>query len=154
MQLPQRLELLQLYFSVPIPSLEYIASERGSLGRTGDWQTAWFEWRVFGGDGDNGDHFELNYQRWLDAPTDTFDIFRGVRVAPGRYWWPRYEVQYQMSAAHPVSVAAFVNWGAFYGGRSADVELQGTWRGGGHAIGGANVTLTAARLPGGGFTPL
>ena len=59
-----------------------------------------------------------------------------------------------MSAAHPLSFAAFVNWGPFYGGRSADVELQGTWRGAGHAIVGANVTRTAARLPGRGFTAL
>ena len=40
---------------------------------------------MFGGDRDNGDHFEVNFQRWLDAPTDTFDIFRGIQIAPGRY---------------------------------------------------------------------
>jgi len=45
-----------------------------------------------------------------------------------------------------------VNWGRFYAGRSADLELEGTWRGGGHAIIGANLTRTAARLPAGGFT--
>ena len=151
---PHVLGIRQLDFTVPIPSWDVIANETGSLGRTADWQTAWFEWRVFGGDRDNGDHFEVNFQRWLDAPTDTFDIFRGIRVAPGRYWWPRYELQYEMSAAHPLSFAAFVNWGPFYGGRSADVELQGTWRGAGHAIVGANVTRTAARLPGRGFTAL
>ena len=46
----------------------------------------------------------------------------------------------------------FLNWGPFYGGRSADVELQGTWRGGGHVIVSADLSRTAARLPGGGFT--
>jgi hypothetical protein len=149
---PHALGIRQLDFTFPIPSWDIIANESGSLGRTGDWQTAWFEWRMFGGDRDNGDHFEINVQRQFDAPPDTFELFRGVGVPPGRYWWSRYELQYAMSSAHPLSFAAFVNWGRFYGGRSADLELEGTWRGGGHAIIGANLTRTAARLPAGGFT--
>src|SRR5437667_1418400 len=151
---PHALGIRQLDFTVPIPSWDIIANASGSVGRTGDWQTAWFEWRVLGGDRDNGDHFEINYQRQFDAPPDTFAMFRGVSVPPGRYWWSRYELQYETSAAHAVSVAAFVNWGPFYGGRSADLELQGTWRGGGHAIVGVSVARTAARLPAGGFTAL
>jgi len=151
---PHALGIRQLDFTVPIPSWDIIADASGSLGRTGDWQTAWFEWRVFGGDRDNGDHFEINYQRQFDAPPDTFEMFRGVSVPPGRYWWSRYELQYETSAAHPLSIGAFVNWGPFYGGRSADLELQGTWRGGGHAIVGVTLTRTAARLPAGGFTAL
>ena len=151
---PHALGIRQLDFTVPIPSWDIIADASGSLGRTGDWQTAWFEWRLFGGDRDNGDHFEINYQRQFDAPRDTFEMFRGVSVPPGRYWWSRYELQYETSAAHPLSIGAFVNWGPFYGGRSADLELQGTWRGGGHAIVGVNLTRTAARLPARGFTAL
>ncbi len=149
---PHFLGIRQLDFE--IPAWDIIANQSGSLGRTGDWQTAWLEWRLFGGDLQSGDHFEINYQRLMDAPTDSFDIFRSVKIPPGRYWWSRYELQYFMAAAHPLSFGAFVNWGRFYGGRSADVELQGTWRGGGHVILSANVTRTAARLPGGGFTAL
>jgi uncharacterized protein DUF5916/cellulose/xylan binding protein with CBM9 domain len=151
---PHALGIRQLDFTVPIPSWDIIARQSGSLGRAADWQTAWFEWRVLGGDRDNGDHFEVNVQRLLDAPTDTFDIFRTVRIPPGRYWWSRYELQYFISTGRPVSVGAFVNWGAFYGGRSADVEVQGTWRGEGHVILGAGMTRTSARLPGGGFTAI
>ena len=151
---PHALGIRQLDFTVPIPSWDIIANATGSLGRTGDWQTAWFEWRVLGGDRDNGDHFEVNYQRQFDAPPDSFDMFRNVRVPPGRYWWSRYELQYEMSSAHPFGFAAFVNWGAFYGGRSADLELEGSWRGSGHAIVTAALTRTAARLPAGGFTAL
>jgi len=106
---PHALGIRQLDFTVPIPSWDIIANASGSPGRTGDWQTAWFEWRVFGGDRDNGDHFEINYQRQFDAPPDTFEMFRGVSVPPGRYWWSRYELQYETSAAHPLSVGAFVN---------------------------------------------
>src|SRR5438876_9956769 len=90
----------------------------------------------------------------MDAPSATFEIFRGVVIPPGRYWWSRYELQYFMSPGRPLSFGAFVNWGTFYGGRSADMELRGTWRGGGHVIVSADLSRTAARLPAGGFTAL
>ena len=148
---PHALGIRQLDFKL-IPEWDIIANSSGSLGRAADWQTAWFEWRFFGGERENGDRFEVNFQRWLDAPTDTFDLFRDVKIPPGRYWWSRYELQYVMSAGRPLGFGVFVNWGPFYGGRSADVELQGTWRSGGHVIVGADLSRTAARLPGGGFT--
>src|SRR2546427_8802475 len=53
--------------------------------------------------------FRSNFQRLMDAPTDTFDIFRGVVIQPGRYWWSRYELQYFMNPGRPLSVGAFVN---------------------------------------------
>jgi hypothetical protein len=149
---PGVLGIRQLDLTVPIPSWDIIANETGSLFRSDDWQTAWFEWRVFGGDRQNGDHFEVNLQRLMDAPTDTFDVFRAVRIPPGRYWWSRYELQYSMSPGRALTFGAFVNWGPFYSGRSTDMELQGAWRGGGHVILGGDVTRTTARLPGGGFT--
>jgi len=148
---PGLLGIRQLDFTVPIPSWDIIANETGSLTRTADWQTAWFEWRVFGGDRQNGDHFEVNFQRLLDAPTDTFDIFRGVVVQPGRYWWSRYELQYFMNPGRALSVGAFVNWGRFYGGHSTDLELTAAWRGG-HLIVSSDLTRSTARLPSGAFT--
>jgi len=150
---PHALGIRQLDFKF-IPEWDIIANSTGSLGRSGEWQTAWFEWRFLGGDRENGDRFEVNFQRVLDAPTDTFDIFRAVKIPPGRYWWSRYELQYFMSPGRRLGFGAFMNWGAFYGGRSADVELQGTWRGGGHIIVSADLSRTAARLPAGGFTAL
>jgi len=150
---PHALGIRQLDFKL-IPEWDIIANATGSLGRPEDWQTAWFEWRFLGGDRENGDRFEVNVQRFLDAPTDTFDIFRQVKIPPGRYWWSRYELQYFMSSGRPLGFGAFANWGGFYGGRSADVELQGVWRGGGHVIVSVDVTRTAARLPTGAFTAL
>jgi hypothetical protein len=150
---PHALGIRQLDFKL-IPEWDIIANRNGSLGRTADWQTAWFEWRFLGGERENGDRFEVNFQRWFDAPADTFDIFRQVQIQPGRYWWSRYELQYEMSPGRPLAFGAFVNWGPFYGGRSADVELDGTWRWGGHTIVGTALSRTAARLPGGGFTAL
>ena len=116
-----------------------------------DWQTASFEWRLLGGSLQSGDDFEFNIQRFMDAPADTFEVFRDVVVAPGRYWWTRGELQYSTSAARPLSVGAQVSAGDFYGGRSTDVSLDGTWRGGGHVILGADATWTEARVPAGRF---
>ena len=149
---PGVLGIRQLDFTFPIPSWDVIANDKGSLFRSADWQTAWFEWRVFGGDRQNGDHFEVNFQRLMDAPTDSFDIFRGVVIPPGRYWWSRYELQYFMNPGRPLSFGAFVNWGQFYGGHSTDLELSAAWRGGGHIIVSTDLTRTKAQLPVGAFT--
>src|SRR2546426_11305362 len=88
----------------------------------------------------------------MDAPTDTFGIFRGVVIQPGRYWWSRYELQYFMNPGRPLSVGAFVNWGQFYEGHSTDLELTAAWRGGGHFIASTDLTWTHAELPVGAFT--
>src|SRR5437899_1553640 len=151
---PGVLGIRQLDFTFPIPSWDVIANDKGSLFRSADWQTAWFEWRGCGGERQNGDHFEVNFQRLMDAPTDTFDIFRGVVVQPGRYWWSRYELQYFMNPGRALSVGAFVNWGRFYGGHSTDLELEAVWCGGGHIILSTALTRTTARLPVGAFTAL
>jgi len=148
---PHALGIRQLDFKI-IPEWDIIANRTGSLGRLGDWQSAWFEWRPLGGDRENGDRFEVNFQRFLDAPTDTFDIFRQVKIPPGRYWWSRYELQYFMNEGRPLSFGAFVNWGQFYGGRSTELELSAAWRGGGHVIVSTDLTRTTAQLPGGSFT--
>jgi Domain of unknown function (DUF5916)/Carbohydrate family 9 binding domain-like len=151
---PGVLGIRRLDFTLPIPSWDVVANETGSLFRSGDWQTAWFEWRVFGGDRQNGDHFEVNLQRLMDAPTDTFTIFRGVVIQPGRYWWSRTEVQYFMNPGRPVSLGALVNWGRFYGGHSTDLEVTAVWRAGGHVIVRTDLTRTTARLPVGAFTAI
>src|SRR5207247_2365718 len=122
---PGVLGIRQLDFTFPIPSWDIIANETGSLFRSADWQTAWFEWRVFGGDRQNGDHFEINFQRLMDAPSGTFEIFRGVVIQPGRYWWSRYELQYFMNPGRPLSVGAFVNWGQFYRGQHRSRAQRG-----------------------------
>lgn len=151
---PRALGIRQFDFVFPIPSWDVVANNSGSLGRAGDWQTASFQWQFFNGDRENGDHFELNVQRAMDAPSTPFAIFRGVTILPGRYWWSRYEVQYLQSPGRAVTLGGLVNWGRFYGGRSADVALSGTFRGGGRAALSLALTRTAARLPGGGFTAL
>jgi Domain of unknown function (DUF5916)/Carbohydrate family 9 binding domain-like len=139
---------------IQLPLWDIIADAPGSLGRVRDWQTAFFEWRPLGGDFESGDRFEVNVQRQMDAPTDSFAIFRGVIVPPGRYWWTRTELQYELSPGRPISGLALVSWGDFYDGRDTELFLSTTWRGGGHVILGANVARSAVRLSTGSFTAL
>src|SRR2546430_14685542 len=88
----------------------------------------------------------------MDAPTDSFSIFHGVVIQPGRYWWSRYELQYFMNPGRPLSFGAFVNWGHFYGGHSTHLELSAPWHGGGHNIVSTDLIPTMAELPVGAVT--
>jgi hypothetical protein len=149
---PHLLGIRQLDLLFPIPSWDIIANEAGSIFRSSDWQTATFEWRPLGGDFQSGAHFEINIQRFLDAPADTFEVFAGATVSPGRYWWTRGELQYQTSPSHPFSVGSLFSWGGFYDGTATEVDVQADWRGGGHVILGTTLSQSRVTLPSGGFT--
>jgi hypothetical protein len=137
----------------PVPSWDIIADRTtGELSKSAEWQTADFEWHVLAGDLQSGDHFEINVQRDLDAPVTSFDIFRDVAVAPGRYWWTSANAQYETSPGRPLSASAVVSSGQFYDGHSRTAELGGTARGGGHVIAGMSYSATRARLSAGSFT--
>jgi hypothetical protein len=149
---PHLLGIRQLDLLFPIPSWDIIANESGSPFRSRDWQTAMFEWRPIGGDLESGGRFEVNIQRFFDAPVDTFDVFRGARIAPGRYWWTRGELQYLTSPGHPFSVTSLVSWGDFYNGKNTEIDLGAEWRGGGHLILGSTLSRSRVTLPTGAFT--
>jgi hypothetical protein len=147
---PKVLGIRQL--DIEIPSWDIIADEAGSPLRSRDWQTAEFEWRPLGGDFQNGDHFEINIQRLLDAPATPFEVFRDVTVPPGRYWWTRGELQYAISPGRRLSLAPLVSFGNFYGGTDTEVDLDATWRPGGRVILGTSIARSAVYLPEGRFT--
>jgi hypothetical protein len=151
---PRMLGIRQLDLLFPIPSWDIIANETGSIGRSRDWQTAEFEWRPLGGDFQNGDHFEINIQRFLDAPASPFEIFRGTTVPSGRYWWTRGELQYAISPGRQLSLAPILSVGHFYGGTNTELDLDATWRPGGKIIVGTALSRSAVRLPQGRFTAL
>ena len=148
---PKVLGIRQLDFEL-IPTWDIIADEQGSVFRAGDWQTASLQWIPLGATMESGDHFEVDVQRLLDAPTDTFDVFRGVRIAPGRYWWTRGQVQYQTSPGRPLSVNTILSLGGFYDGTSTEAALEATWRRGGHVILGAGFSRDRVSLSVGAFT--
>jgi uncharacterized protein DUF5916/cellulose/xylan binding protein with CBM9 domain len=151
---PAVLGIRQLDFEAPIPSWDIIANQTSSpttLADSRTWQTATLTWQVLGGTLQSGDEFAASVVRSMDAPTESFDIFRTVSIDAGRYWWTRGQVRYQTSLGRPVSVGSVVGWGGFYAGRSVDASLSGTWRGGGHFITGVDVSRTEADLPAGHF---
>jgi hypothetical protein len=148
---PHVLGIRQLDLVFPIPEWDIIANESGTLFQSEDWQTADFQWRPLGATFHSGAVFELNLQRSLDAPTDSFELFRGIQLPPGRYWWTRGELRYSSAPSHPVSFATVLSTGDFYDGSDTQVSLSGTWRGGGHLILGADVNRDAVRLPVGAF---
>jgi uncharacterized protein DUF5916 len=147
---PHVLGIRQL--DIELASWDIIAARTGSLLDSRDWQTAEFEWRPLGGDFQNGDHFEINVQRFLDAPTQPFEIFQDVTVLPGRYWWTRGELQYAISPGRPLSVAPLVSFGDFYDGTNTEVGLDASWRPGGRVILGASLVRSDVHLPDGNFT--
>lgn len=149
---PHVLGIRQLDIVFPIPSWDIIANGEGSLFRSRDWQTAELEWRLLGGVLENGGAFEANLQRFLDAPTDSFPIFRDVTLTPGRYWWTRGELQYATSPGRPLSLSSLVSIGDFYAGTSTELEFGATWRPRGKLILGADIGRSAIRLPEGRFT--
>jgi hypothetical protein len=148
---PHVLGIRQLDLLFPIPEWDIIADESGTLFRSDDWQTADFQWRPLGGTFQSGAVFELNLQRSLDAPTDSFELFRGNQLPPGRYWWTRGELRYSSAPSHPFSFATVLSAGDFYDGSDTQFSLSGTWRGGGHLILGADVNRDAVRLPAAAF---
>lgn len=141
----------QFVFEV-IPTWDIIADEQGSVFRTRDWQTASLQWIPFGATMESGDHFEVDIERLLDAPTDTFDVFRGVRIPPGRYWWTRGQLQYQTSPGRPLSLSTVLSVGGFYDGTSTEAALEATWRKGGRVILGAGFSGDRVSLSAGTFT--
>ncbi len=151
---PGVLGIRQLDIVLPLPSWDIIADETSSprtLADSRTWLNALFEWRLFGGSFQSGDLFEVNLQRVMDVPTEAFEIFPGVTVPAGRYWWTRHELQYQTSVGRPFSFGAFVNWGDFYAGRSTDISASVTWLSGGHMILGSDLSRVDAHLTSGHF---
>ncbi len=141
---PHILGIRQLDFE--LPAWDIIAGEGGSVLRSATWETAQLEVRPLAATFESGASFALGILRFLDAPTDSFEVFRGVSVAPGRYWWTRGEAQFTSSAAHPLSLTSLVGVGGFYDGTDLEGTLGATWRHGGHVSLAAEVTGNAVRL--------
>ena len=146
---PHVLGIRQLLFE--LPSWGIYADEQGFVTEPRRWQTASINWLLLGWTLENGDRFGLTVHRQMDAPTSPFEIFRGVNVPTGRYWWTRADAQYETSLARPVSAFSLVAVGRFYDGHSTGTDLATTWRTGGPVIVGAGLSRTEVQLSGGHF---
>jgi Domain of unknown function (DUF5916) len=150
---PKVLGIRQLDFEL-VPTWDVIADDQGSLFRTKDWQTATLEWIPLGVTMQSGDHFEIDVDRLLDAPPDSFELFRGVRIDPGRYWWTRGQLQYQSSPGRPLSATAIVGFGGFYDGTNVETGLEATWRRSGHLTLAGGFDRSQVTVSAGTFTAL
>ncbi|MBW8772394.1 MAG: carbohydrate binding family 9 domain-containing protein [Gemmatimonadetes bacterium] len=139
-------------FDFELPTWDIIANDSGSIFDARDWETADFEVQPLGGTFQSGASFQLDLQRSLDAPADSFAIFRGVMVPPGRYWWTRGSIQGETSPAAPLSLSGLVSWGDFYTGRNTTVEGGVDWRNGGRLLLGSSISRSRVTLPQGAFT--
>jgi hypothetical protein len=150
---PHVLGIRRLDFEL-IPTWDIIANQSGSLLHVRDWQTASLNWIPFGAMVESGDQFWLAIQRLMDAPTETFPVFRSTTIPPGRYWWTRGQLEYDMSPSRALAFSAMFAWGGFYDGHDTQENLTVTWRGGGHLILGANLNRSEVTLPAGRFTAI
>jgi hypothetical protein len=142
---PHVLGIRQLDFEVP--DWDIIAGEDGSILRPASWETAQIEVRPLAATFESGASLALILQRVLDAPADSFEVFRGTSVAPGRYWWTRGAVQFTSSPAHALSLTSLLGAGGFYDGTNVEATVGATWRHGGHVSIGTEVAASAVRLP-------
>ncbi len=90
----------------------------------GGLSNAEFEVRPLGVIFNSGDQVEFNLQRQGDAPTEEFEVFEGTTIAPGSYWFDRWEVQYEGAANRAVRLDVTANFGKFYTGGGEDYSLS------------------------------
>lgn len=123
-----------------------------STDLNGRLNNGFYEVRPFGFRTIAGDEFELNLQRYEDVPSDTFEIFPGTTVLPGRYAWNRAEVQLSTASSRPVGFEIGVSAGDYYTGSGSDVQLQLAVRAAPHVIGVLDGGVQRVRLATGSFT--
>jgi hypothetical protein len=117
----------------------------------GPLSNAAFEVKPIGLQLQNGDRFELNLQRRMDAPDAPFELIPGTSVLPGSYWWNRVEAQYDGNDSRVIRPSITVSTGAFYDGRSSEVSTSLRTRRSPHMLAvlefsRADVTLRGARF--------
>jgi hypothetical protein len=101
---------------------------------------------------ESGAEFELGLQHVDDVLTDSFEIFSGTNIAPGRYGWTRAALQVETSPAHPVVARVGLSTGRLYAGRSTDLEYELAARIEPHVILGLDGGWQQVRLATGSFT--
>ncbi|MBK6489472.1 MAG: carbohydrate binding family 9 domain-containing protein [Gemmatimonadetes bacterium] len=123
----------------------YVQSLPGS-GRRGV-NNASFEVRPLGAEFENGAEFELNLQRYIDAPDEDFELFPGKDVAARRYDWARVELSYETSPARALAGDMNLSRGDFYDGESTELELSMSLRLQPHVLIQGDFERVSARFP-------
>ena len=85
---------------------------------------------------ESGEEFRVELSHRNDVPPDTFEIFPGTQLAPGRYGWNRATVALESSPTHPVVVAIEGSTGGFYDGFARELQYEVSLRLEPHLIAG------------------
>ncbi len=99
-----------------------------------------------------GDEFELHLRRFSDVPADTFEIFPGTNVLPGRYDWNRVDASFSSSSSRRVGVELGLSVGDYYTGTNTEVSAGLMVRAAPHVIAAVGGDVQAVRLATGRFT--
>jgi len=95
---------------------------------TGALQSLAMEFRPLGFSTKSRERFKFNVQRFGENLTEDFAIVNDLAVPARRYWFTRYEAQFNTFAGRKVSGAFAVNWGDFYNGARTEWTGNLVWR--------------------------
>jgi hypothetical protein len=123
---------------------DYYVNPDGSV------QSLYYEGRVLGFRTISGETFEWNILRTADVPLDTTYFF-GNPIAPGEYWWTRWELQFSTNESRDLSIATLYSWGGFYDGRRQTFTVQPVLKLSRHLSAGIDYTRNEVQLPSGSF---
>ncbi|MBI1968162.1 MAG: carbohydrate binding family 9 domain-containing protein [Gemmatimonadetes bacterium] len=140
---PHRWGIRKLLFE-PI-SWEHVTDVDGDLSH------ARYSVQPLGARLDSGDEFEFQFHRLSDVPPDTFEIFPGDTILPGRYDWTRAELELSSSNARAVSVSVGASAGEYYSGHATEVEAELTVRTARYLLTNLELSQQDVRLPSGSF---
>ncbi|MCB9211090.1 MAG: carbohydrate binding family 9 domain-containing protein [Ignavibacteriales bacterium] len=139
-----------------IPFIQYLQFKPFELDyyydREGVLQSLYYEGRPLGFSTESGEFFEFNIQRTADRLNEDFDIFDGIIIPSGLYWWTNYEIQFETNSSRPFSGALFYRWGDFYNGKRDVMSLELVGKINKHLQIAADYTRNYITLPDGNFT--
>ncbi|MBI1723788.1 MAG: carbohydrate binding family 9 domain-containing protein [Gemmatimonadetes bacterium] len=124
----------------------------------GELDNSSYQVRPFGAQFEGGGEVALTLQRFEEVvppivtPGDSFEIFPGTVVLPGRYEWSRAELSLESSTGRPVQAEVQFSAGDYFSGTATEVESQVTVKVAPHFIGAAEWAVQRIRLATGRFT--
>jgi len=118
----------------------------------GSLNNASYEVRPLAAEFESGASFEINVTHYDDVPVDSFDLFPGVDLGPGRYHWNRADVQVESSPARPLVVSLEASTGGFYAGRATELGYDVSLRAAPHLIAAVDGGWQRVRFGGSAFT--
>jgi hypothetical protein len=114
-------------------------------------ESAYWEWRPLGIHMDSGEDFEFNILRTFDRLSGDFDIYEGITIPQGRYYFTRYEVQAATSASRLLSGDIYYGWGDYYTGTRAAFSFEAILKAGPHVSISGDYSRNDIRLADGAF---